>query len=661
MSLTPYRVRDWLHGIRLTQPPKDLAEAFAAEPILEAEKLRCIHTLITAPKSEGGAEITPKIGDWKNVESIFPLHDHGKNKEWLNRFSKTTTLSQEDLDELRVKFGTKVGFYFAFLQDYFKFLMLPALFGFSCWILFGHFSVVYAVANCLWCVGFVEYYKRRESDLGIRWGVKGVSAVLTTRKEFQHETTLKDPITGETVRFFSAKKRLLRQLYQIPFALLASLALGTLIATCFGIEIFISEVYDGPLKSVLVFIPTGLLTLLVPTITTALTNVATRLTEYENYETQDSHDVAMTQKIFVLNFITSYLPILLTAFVYVPFGSIIVPHLDVFSLTVKPFATDDKQMQTPSSGSFEINPSRLRKQVIYFTVTAQIVNFGLETVLPWVKRKGMNKYKEMQDERAAKKGGAVPAAGANDLPEEADFLHRVREEAELDDYDVTTDLREMAIQFGYLALFSPVWPLVPLSFLINNWVELRSDLFKICIECKRPVPHRADSIGPWLDSIAFLTWLGSITSAALVYMFSNDGLGPDGNPHAIKPWALLLSIFFSEHIYLLVRLGFRTVFSKIESDGSRKEKAERYATRKRYLTETFGQDEAEETDLLESGKAEKITREALEEDARAASLGDAGPEQRFWARQRGWEEVVQIGSGLIEAEGLGKKGEKKTQ
>ena len=75
-----------------------------------------------------------------------------------------------------------------------------------------------------------------------------------------------------------------------------------------------------------------------------MTNVATKLNDYENYETRESYEMAMTQKIFVLNFITSYLPIFLTAFVYVPFAGHIVPYLDIFSLTVKPFATHEKQM-----------------------------------------------------------------------------------------------------------------------------------------------------------------------------------------------------------------------------------------------------------------------------------------------------------------------------
>ncbi len=130
--------------------------------------------------------------------------------------------------------------------------MFPAAFGFASWVLLGHNSGVYAIVNGLWCVTFVEYWKRQEIELGVRWDVKGVSAISRKRTEFQPKKEIQDPVTGETVRFFPTTTRLWRQLLQLPFALLASVALGTLIATCFGIEIFLSEIYNGPMKSVLV-------------------------------------------------------------------------------------------------------------------------------------------------------------------------------------------------------------------------------------------------------------------------------------------------------------------------------------------------------------------------------------------------------------------------
>jgi anoctamin-10 len=64
--------------------------------------------MITSPREEGGAGITPKTGQWKNVESIFPLHDHTFNKEWIKKWSSQTFLKAEDLDQVRNKFGEKV-------------------------------------------------------------------------------------------------------------------------------------------------------------------------------------------------------------------------------------------------------------------------------------------------------------------------------------------------------------------------------------------------------------------------------------------------------------------------------------------------------------------------------------------------------------------------
>ncbi|KAK4995541.1 hypothetical protein LTR66_004654 [Elasticomyces elasticus] len=657
------RVQDWIHGVRAAAPTKEIKSVLEGEPMHEAERLRILYQLITNPKSQGGAGITPKEGEWKNVESIFALHDHVFNRQWIKKWSTQYVLKPEDLDEIRNRLGEKIAFYFAFTQSYFTFLAFPAAIGFSVWLLLGSFSPLYATLSCLWCVVFVEYWKHQETDLSIRWGVRGVSSIEHKRKEFVHEKEMKDPVTGETVQIFPATKRLQRQLLQIPFAIAAATVLGSLIATCFGIEIFISEIYNGPLKSILVstssiyvadvlfltktqvFLPTGILTTALPILTGMFTNFATQLTKYENYETEGAFQTAMTQKVFVLNFITSYLPIFLTAFVYVPFGSLIVPYLDIFSLTVRPFAENEKQMQVPQSG-FTINPDRLRKQVIYFTVTAQLVNLGMEVVVPYLKRQGFIKYKQMQSERAAKKEGAAPDPAENDHPEEAAFLARVREEATLGVYDVTADLREMVVQFGYLSLFSVVWPLTAVSFLFNDWLELRADAIKICIEMQRPTPWRADTIGPWLDSLSFLSWLGSITTAALVYLFSNDGLGPDGRPHDIKGWGLLLSIFFSEHVYLLVRWAVGVAIAKIDSPGRQKERRDRYLVRMRYFQESL--DRTAKIPVMGQANQLNVTRETLEEEARLASLATARSEDKFWARQRGWADAAKIGATLIE-------------
>lgn len=159
---------------------------------------------------------------------------------------------------------------------------------------------------------------------------------------------------------------------------------------------------------------------------------------------------------------------------------------------------------------------------------------------------------------------------------------------------------------------------------MNNWIEARSDAIKIAIGSRRPIPWRADSIGPWLPSLGFLSWLGSLTSAAVVFLFRKNPGGPGGSPSNIQAWGLLLSILFAEHIYLVVQLVVRHAVDKLDSPGLQREKAERFAMRKRLLEETLGEEEASKAISPSTAGREKITREALEEEARNASRKGQG-------------------------------------
>ncbi|KAK4145912.1 calcium-activated chloride channel-domain-containing protein [Dichotomopilus funicola] len=635
------RVQDWLFGVRPSAPAPssngnagashtqaDMDRYFAEEePVTEAERLRLAYELITRPKNEGGAGVTPRRGTWKFVESVFPLHDRAFNRDWISEWSRKYYLDEGDINLIRDRFGERVAFYFAFLQSYFLFLVFPAAFGFAAWLVLGPFSWVYAVVIALWSVVFFEHWKMKEVDLAVQWGVRGVGRIQLPRSQFKFEREGIDPVTGEVIKVYSPYKRLARQLLQIPFAAACVVILGSLIGGCFAVEIFINEVYNGPFKQYLAFLPTILLTILNPTLTTLLTNLAQKLTDIENYRTHDSHQASFVQKIFVINFITSYLGVFLTAFVYVPFGKILVPYLDVFKLTAQRFTAEGQPLPTKN---WQINPDRLTSQVFYLTVTAQVVNLLTEFIVPYVKRKVFRTVERVQTEMAEKNNGGSDSSSPSrlkDQPEEAEFLERAREEAELDEYDVTIDYREMVMQFGYLSLFSVIWPLTACSFLVNNWVEARSDAMKIATNCQRPIPWRADSIGPWLDSLGFLAWMGSLTSAALVFLFRD---GPTAaftrSPWDISGWALLLAVLLAEHAYLLVQLVVRGLVKKLDSPGLQKERSERYAIRKRLLERMF---EWEGTSAgLGSSAGEKITREVLEEEARKLStVGGGAPEQ----------------------------------
>jgi len=137
-------------------------------------------------------------------------------------------------------------------------------------------------------------------------------------------------------------------------------------------------------------------------------------------------------------------------------------------------------------------------------------------------------------------------------------------------------------------------------------------------------------------------------------MFSgNSQHGPNGEPTDIAGWALLLTIFFSEHLYLIVRYAVETAMTKLEPPFSRKERAERYLMRKRYLDSTLraeADDDQDEDELVSISGPPEISRRTLEDDARQSASHTSDPAERFWMRQRGWQESAQIGAGIIQAQ-----------
>lgn len=635
------RMQDWLHGVRTTGPEADASRALDEEPVTEAERLRIVYQLITQPVNEGGAG----VGTSSFSKTVFPLRDQAFNRAWIQKWSKKQFLEQGDIDEIRNKFGESVGLYFAFLRSYSTFIVFPAALGFAAWLLLGQFSYTYALGCGLWSVVFFEYWKKKEVDLAVQWGVRGVSAIEHQRPGFQWEFETEDPITGEPRKVYPYTKRLRTQLLQIPFALASILVLGGLVVFCNSLEIFINEVYDGPFKQYLAFVPTIFLVVLTPTFSSVLMRAATVLTDRENYETIDAYNAALVQKQFVLNFFTSYMALLFTTFVYIPFGETLVPILDIWTRTAQAVASVGGK--TLSTQQFHINPQRIASQMFYLTVTAQIVNFATEVIVPYLTHKAVVKAHELHVRG--------PGPQEQDDADEAEFLKRVREECHLDDYDVTADYREMVMQYGYLALFSVAWPLAGCCFLVNNIVELRSDALKIAISCKRPIPWRADSIGPWLTALGFLSWLGSITSGAIVYLCSHrsqhgpEAAGKSTTTSQLTAWGGLVSIVLAEHLYLLVQLAVRFVMKKMDSPGLQRERRERYLMKRRLLQESMRGVDDEKPSIEGAEATDRVTRETLEEEARKSSIrGQGSVEDIFWQRQRGAQDTIIIGRRLIE-------------
>lgn len=266
----------------------------------------------------------------------------------------------------------------------------------------------------------------------------------------------------------------------------------------------------------------------------------------------------------------------------------------------------------------KLNPTRLRDQMFAYTVTNQIVNSFTEVGLPYIMR-FVSAFRHRHEKNNSKPGSPSGEPKKRVVfedekerggMEERVFLDSVREEVALPEYDLFADYSEMVIQFGYVALWSTIWPLAGGEFyifvstvillrllgitvmaFINNVIELRGDAFKMTVHHRRPIPTRTDTIGPWLDALSFLTWLGALTNSALVYLFSpqllkssplpstlNDGLTQDGEESnkeetytAMKELVVkaILVALVASHGYLILRAVVRHIVERIWWKGSK--------------------------------------------------------------------------------------------
>jgi anoctamin-10 len=244
------------------------------------------------------------------------------------------------------------------------------------------------------------------------------------------------------------------------------------------------------------FSPTILFVALVPRFLAIYQVLAKSLTAWENHAHFSTHAASLTLKTFALTALVAYLGLALSAFVYVPFGEGVMQIVQAWLFqetanghlhgTTNATTTDgltQEKVVGPTGGFWDmdtsnarhrLNPRRLRDQMFAYTVTNQIINTLTEVGLPFVLRR-------LAAFRNGKKGVSTPGSpgGKNGVKkrvvfedekekggmEEREFLDGVRREVALPEYELFGDYSEMVSQFGYVALWSTIWPLAPGMFL----------------------------------------------------------------------------------------------------------------------------------------------------------------------------------------------------
>jgi len=517
------KLTDWLNTLKgsASRDNPHLPRDFNEKPFYPAERARHAATVLERALVDHST-----LNPYPRLKAYFPPHDPAFNSRWLTQWSSLALQIPEDqLLAVRYHFGDAVAMYFEFLRFYFLALAIPAFFGLTSWMGGFYFSRLYSFILVIWSVLFVEAWKLRERQLSVQWGTYGLSKQARVRVGWKPEATITSAVTGEKVPHAPWYHRELRTAASIPVVFAFAGVLGLVISFIFATEVVVNEVYGGPGKSLLSFLPIGLFATVVPQVVDLWYNVAKQLTIWENHPTESDHQRSLTLKMFVLNGIVSFGALTLTSYVYLPFGAFVVPkivHLlrrSVSEQTVSRGAFD-------APAGFAASSARLTGTLAALMTTTQFLGFLQETLIPWVQRK-IADYQNGGTASASSSGQGKKTSDGKTVQRatttkgqkgEDNWLERLRAESELQEYSLFSDYAEMAVQFGHVVLFSTAWPLAPVAAFINNFVEIRGDAFKLAVNSRRPVPQRVDSIGAWAEAIGWISYLGALTNASLVYL-----------------------------------------------------------------------------------------------------------------------------------------------
>lgn len=185
---------------------------------VECERQMIVHHLITS---------SARVNETSNyayiVQQMFPLHKKDLDRlrhNWVTywRPPRTSLIESsvstqcctstapyrlvryyldQPLDQVQEYFGEKIAFYFAFLELYTRWLVLPSIAGIGLFAIQIYNSSLdqplapyYAIFMAIWASLFLIAWKRRAHVLAYRWGVLGFEEEERTRAEFRGDASL---------------------------------------------------------------------------------------------------------------------------------------------------------------------------------------------------------------------------------------------------------------------------------------------------------------------------------------------------------------------------------------------------------------------------------------------------------------------------------------
>ncbi|XP_061140232.1 anoctamin-10 isoform X3 [Syngnathus typhle] len=478
------------------------------------------------------------------VVDTFPLHNKAKLKELSKSWYSGNQLSQP-LDSVNAYFGSTVGFYFSFLDFYTWSLLPPAILGlfityFSSEVqkeaveavagsqaeiheedaglgVSGH--MIQAVFSMLWSTVFMELWKRRSASNSYRWGTLDLAERFAEPRPGFHGDLGMNSVTGRMEPLFPEWQRDLRMaLVSVPVVglFLGMVLLGML---CFywaeNQVMWIHEEWDSVVSQTLLYAPSVLHIVYTNVLATGYKTVAQSLTEFENHREESAFQNHLTAKVLVFTFFNYFAVLFHIAFV---------------------------KQDVPL----------LRKRLASLLIVTQLVNQVTEVVIPFLVDRFVS---------------APHRSESEDDPEEDKFRNQIT----LPVFPgLFAEYIELLVQFGYLSLFSCVYPLTAVLLLINNVTEIRSDAYKICKLFRKPFSAPVANMGVWQIAFEILSFVAVVSNCWLLTL--SPQLQRMQHEGQMSSSDIMLMAILAEHVIIIVKVTVAALIPD-EPDWIKKKKA----------------------------------------------------------------------------------------
>ena len=475
------------------------------------------------------------------------------------------------VDELQSYYGCEIGFYFAWVSMLSRWLVFPGVAGLLVFLLRRYrgdsidedeYTPFYGLVVFVWAILFLRFLDRQEHRLAFEWGTFSLSKYekqkfFAVRPEFRGFLR-QSPVTGTPETYYPAFRRRLK-------FLLSAIATSVILLVAFLVMIMSlnlqgyirpesnpsrwdrnhphpfhisslatlaeqDRIFDQS-SSWRSLLPVVLHVICISSLNNIYRLVAERLTSWENHETQVEHRNSLVLKRFSFEAFDCYVALFYLAF-------------------------------------YERDVDRLRGELIAVFQIDTLRRLLFECITPMV-------FQRM----------AIPK-GRRRYRDSSFFVHRaiiptmdeILEDLDKDSYEQFDDYMEVTIELGYVTLFASAYPLASLVSIAANWVEMRSDCFKMAHLCRRPPPFRTSGLGVWRNLMACVVWMSALTNCLIVgftsdqlmhylpsFYIQDETTGYTDMGHE-KSWIIVFVIFGLERLLILIGLLIHAVIPEVPED-----------------------------------------------------------------------------------------------